>query len=59
MIHPDSNGNYQIDSTDLATYYKNSHAIIIGIKRYKEENPLTNAENDATAIMQVLEKIWV
>ena len=56
MTAPGSNGNFQVDSVDLAKYYENSHAIIIGIKRYKEESALTNAENDATAIMQVLEK---
>ena len=35
---------------DLKNYYKNSIAIIIGISKYKEENQLPNAYNDAIAI---------
>jgi hypothetical protein len=45
-----------IKSEDLKNYYENSRAIIIGINKYKEENSLTNAENDAKAIMKVLKE---
>jgi len=34
--------------------YDNSHALVIGINRYKEAPPLANARNDAEAIAQVL-----
>jgi YVTN family beta-propeller protein len=44
------------DLSDLKKYYKNSHLVIIGISKYKEEIPLTNARNDATAIMNILEE---
>ena len=44
------------DLSDLKKYYKNSHLVIIGISKYKEETPLTNARNDATAIMNILEE---
>jgi hypothetical protein len=38
----------------LKDYYKNSHAIIIGISEYKDENPLPNAYNDAKGIEKIL-----
>jgi hypothetical protein len=43
------------DTTDLKKYYKRSHAIVIGISKYKEETSLSNAYNDAAAIKRVLE----
>ncbi|HEY7571949.1 MAG TPA: caspase family protein [Nitrososphaeraceae archaeon] len=49
----DKNG---IKSEDLKNYYENSHVFVIGINKYREESHLTNAENDATAITNVLEK---
>jgi uncharacterized caspase-like protein len=44
-----SNNSYSIKE-----FYKKSHAIIIGISNYREETPLSNAYNDATAIKKVL-----
>jgi hypothetical protein len=44
------------DSSGIEKYYKNSHAIIIGISNYKEETPLANAYNDAAAIKRVLQE---
>jgi uncharacterized caspase-like protein len=41
-------------SKALKDYYRNSHAIIIGISDYKEENPLPNAYNDAKGIEKIL-----
>jgi uncharacterized caspase-like protein len=41
---------------DVKDYYTNSHAIIIGINKYIEESTLSNAENDARAIMNILQK---
>jgi molecular chaperone DnaK len=40
----------------LKKYYEKSHAIIIGISRYKEESALSNAYNDAVAIEKVLKQ---
>lgn len=51
-----SSGKDDIQSEVLKNYYENSHVFVIGINKYKEESPLTNAENDATAITNVLEK---
>jgi len=42
--------------TGLKSYYDNSYAIIIGISKYKEENSLPNAQNDASAVKDILEK---
>src|SRR5436309_3539715 len=39
---------------DLKNYYKDSHAIIIGISKYQEESPLNNAFNDAKAVQEIL-----
>jgi uncharacterized caspase-like protein len=43
-------------SIDTKNYYKKSHAVIIGISEYKEENQLPNAYNDAIAIKKVLQE---
>jgi len=40
----------------ITNYYEKSHAIIIGISKYKEEDQLPNAYNDAVAIKNILEK---
>ncbi len=40
----------------IKKYFKKSIAVIIGISKYKEENSLANAENDAKGIMNVLEE---
>jgi uncharacterized caspase-like protein len=45
-----------IDDFDLKKYYGNSYCIIIGISKYKQENDLPNAKNDANAIVRVLEE---
>jgi uncharacterized caspase-like protein len=45
-----------IDRDLIKKYYRTSHAIIIGIGKYIEENSLPNAQNDAMAIKQVLEE---
>jgi tetratricopeptide (TPR) repeat protein len=39
----------------ITNYYQNSQAIIIGIGKYKTEQSLSNAVNDAEAIKRVLE----
>jgi hypothetical protein len=41
---------------NLSMYYKRSHAIIIGISKYREEPELPNAINDAQAIKRILEE---
>jgi tetratricopeptide (TPR) repeat protein len=41
---------------EIRDYYENSHAIIVGISKYKMESSLPNAVNDATAIQKVLEQ---
>jgi molecular chaperone DnaK len=40
----------------LKKYYEKSHAVIIGISKYKEEVPLSNAYNDAKAVEKVLKE---
>jgi tetratricopeptide (TPR) repeat protein len=45
-----------MDLTELKKYYKNNHAVIIGISKYKEEDQLPNAYNDARTIMTVLKE---
>jgi Caspase domain len=45
--------NINIDK--LNKIYKNSHAIIIGISNYQNENRLPNAYNDASSIQKTLE----
>lgn len=40
----------------LKDYYKNSHAFIIGIGRYEDENPLPNAYNDAKGIENIVKE---
>jgi hypothetical protein len=52
----DYNQNFDTISENLDKYYERSHAIIIGINQYKEETTLTNAFNDANAIMKVLQE---
>ena len=45
--------------TDAITYqatYRESHALIIGINKYKYANPLAFAENDAKAVADLLTK---
>jgi molecular chaperone DnaK len=46
----------KINPLILKEYYGNSHAIIVGISKYKEETPLANAYNDAIAIEKVLKE---
>jgi tetratricopeptide (TPR) repeat protein len=41
----------------LKKYYRTSHAIIIGVSKYKEETSLPNAYNDAWSMMNIL-KVW-
>ena len=46
----------EVNQLVLKEYYGNSHAIIIGISKYKEETPLVNAYNDAVAIEKILKE---
>jgi hypothetical protein len=55
MDNPKPEDSTPGDLPDIKKYYENSYSIIIGINQYKEEVPLSNARNDATAVMKVLE----
>jgi len=47
--------NELIKPLSIKDYYQKSHAIIIGINNYENNNPLTNAINDAKAVRDTLQ----